>query len=73
MLDANKNYFSTQIKGNFTFVVDPPKGKTKQAEEPKPKRKLKDPEASMSADLITKPGRKPVKRDTDTTPREKRV
>ena len=37
-----------------------------------PETKLKDPGASMSADKITRPGRKAVSRDKDTTPRQKR-
>jgi hypothetical protein len=71
--DAGKNYMSTQIKGNFTFKVDPPKGKKgQQSSEPAPKKKLKDPEASMSADKITRPGRSVEPRSKDSTPRQKR-
>jgi hypothetical protein len=73
-LDAGKNYMSTQIKGNFTFVVDPPKKGTKDSGSAvsTSKVKLKDPGASMSADKVTRPGRKAVSRDKDTTPRQKR-
>jgi len=72
-LDAGKNYMSTQIKGNFTFVVDPPKKGSKTIGRPaKPKLVVKDPEASMPADKITRPGRQAEPRDKDTTPRKKR-
>jgi hypothetical protein len=73
VLDASKNYMSTQIKGNFTFMVDPPKNKKGQeTAELAPKKKLKDPEASMSSDKITRPGRRAEPRDKDSTPRQKR-
>jgi hypothetical protein len=70
---AGKNYYSTGIKGNFTFAVDPPKKKkSSNTQEPAPVVKMKDPEASMSADKITRPGRRAEPRDKDTTPRQKR-
>ena len=70
---ASKNYYSTDIKGNFTFAVDPPKKKKGgNTAEPAPVVKMKDPEASMSADKITRPGRRAEPRDKDTTPRQKR-
>jgi hypothetical protein len=73
VLDASKNYMSTQIKGNFTFVVDPTKkSKGSSSQEPGPLVKMKDPEASMSADRITRPGRRAKPRDKDTAPRQKR-
>jgi len=73
VLDAGKNYMSTQIKGNFTFVVDPTKkSKGGSSEESGSSVKMKDPGSSMSADRITRPGRRADLRDKDTTPRQKR-
>jgi hypothetical protein len=70
---ADKGYYSTDIKGNFTFAVDPPKKKKGgTAAEPAPVIKMKDPGDSMSADKVTRPGRRAEPRDKDTTPRQKR-
>ena len=70
---ASKNYSSTEIKGNFTFVVDPPKkSKAGAGLVSAPAVKLKDPDASMSADKIARPGRRAEPRDNDSTPRQKR-
>jgi hypothetical protein len=70
---ADKNYYSSGIKGNFTFAVDPPKKKKGGSNEtPATVVKLKDPGKSMSADKVTRPGRRAELRDKDTTPRQKR-
>jgi hypothetical protein len=70
---ADKGYYSTDIKGNFTFAVDPPKkSKGGDIAEPAPAVKIKDPEASMGADKITRPGRRAEPRDKESTPRQKR-
>lgn len=62
---AGKTYYSTGIKGNFTFKILKNGAKDLEDETDEvdnmaaeePKKKLKDPGASMSADKITKPGR----------------
>jgi hypothetical protein len=61
---AGKTYYSTGIKGNFTFKILK-NGATDLADETgevdnmaaEPKKKLKSPSATMSADKITRPGR----------------
>jgi len=48
--DAGKNYYSTGIKGNFTFVVDPTKKSKGKDAQGIPAAKPKAAGASMSAD-----------------------
>jgi hypothetical protein len=70
---ADKGYYSTDIKGNFTFAVDPPKkSKGGDVAEPAPAVKIKDPEDSMGADKFTRPGRRAELRDKESTTRQKR-
>jgi hypothetical protein len=69
-LDASKVYYATGINGRCTFAYNGGGGDTNDAEgevgdEPAgPKKTLKAPDTSMSADKITKPGRKPETRST---------
>lgn len=80
LLIASKSYMSTQNKGNYTFKVLKNGAKASDvvdneqaAPPPQPKKKLKDPGASMSADAITRPGRTAEPRDTASTPRARRA
>jgi len=50
---AGKTYFSTGIKGNFTFKIDRGGKKFKEKEQ-KPERKKKEPELAKAADILTK-------------------
>lgn len=71
---AGKTYFSTGIKGNFTFKIDKGGKKSKESnKEQKPKKK--EPELSKAADVIAKGLGSPLsmaKQDTKGVGREKR-
>ena len=71
-LSASKNYFSTGIKGNFTFKIDRG-GKTKDIDStqstPQPAEKNTSVPLSVSAKkLIDRPKRKVNKKETEPVP-----
>jgi hypothetical protein len=63
LLDAGKSYYSTGINGRCAFGYKPDGKPGKETGEQEPKKVLKDPGKSMSADVVTKPGRE--KRSTN--------
>lgn len=51
-LSAGKNYYSTDIKGNFTFLIDKGNNREKRADSPKPSAVTKGDFAKDAADII---------------------
>jgi len=60
-LSASKNYFSTGIKGNFTFKIDKGTGKPKEDnEEPSSAKRTPDIDLAKAAKSITQGASKPI-------------
>jgi hypothetical protein len=60
-LSASKNYFSTGIKGNFTFKIDKGTGKPKEDnEEPSSAKRTPDIDLAKAAKQITQGAGKPI-------------
>lgn len=75
-LDATKVYSATGIIGRVSFGYKGSGGENDSPEDEignqAPKKKVKGHDTSMSADKITRPGRRAEPRDIDSTPRQKR-
>lgn len=76
-LSAGKNYFSTQIKGNFTFVIDKtgkkPKEENSEPEAVQATTSISNKEFTKTAGEIERGLRKPTKKkDSSGVGREKR-
>jgi hypothetical protein len=73
-LDATKVYSATGIIGRVSFSYNGGDAEDQEGETgvSSPKKKVKAPDSSMSADKITRPGRLAEPRDKDSTPRQKR-